>query len=445
MTNPGNVPNTTGSPTDIDAVLEGVWSDIDSRLATVPLGSVYRGPVGMHPNATVVMDNFGDLNKFQNAVSVYADGSSSTVVNPIWNTLGQNWQKSGPLWMNRTTPRIQADGATPLWSSQEIDFLLDGSNVLQIVTAATDAVTPYGGRYSIIRGTVEENGTIYRLPDIITPAGFSGFCQLGWKFTNSAPRRIRALMPPMGFHSVIIESQGEIGYAPSRNLIPIVSDSYADAASWGLTSFVTELSVLTGIRFSEGGEGSTGWFNNGSGQNSESAGNYNSHYFFNDVRFNYLADIALGESAKPLAILTNGSGNDNAFLTSSAQMKARVMQAMDKVKTRDSKCKFISLGWEPVTTFATGNGRTYHDTGLKDAHAEHSISGGVAFPSDDKGRKWFSGGGKAGSVPTPPTSESRYVGQDGVHLYPPVGPEYYAFRAANSLAHCKVYKERVRK
>lgn len=191
------------------------------------------------------------------------------------------------------------------------------------------------------------------------------------------------------------------------------SAGYTDPnlSCWQSNDSSFQLIEETGCHVIRHGHGGTGYFNGATtGVQDRNYLSANGHSTFMSV------DRVAGfdekfHSRKTVCYICAGSANDSTRAGSSANMKARVLECLDDMETKDPDIPIVLIGPQGLgdPTPGGGGGLDQNRIGIRDAAAEHALCIGFIDWMD-----WTDGTGNNGSPAD--SSWAQLIGPDGLHL-----------------------------
>lgn len=244
-----------------------------------------------------------------------------------------------------------------------------------------------------------------------TGVSFGQYASLTW--ASAKLRRIRLRLPDnIALKGIRVSATDSLSPAKkSAAKVFVLGDSWtaAQGADSPFTGFAAHLGLLTGWEIYRGGQGGTGYVNQGTANASE---------FGSTARINPIAEV------QPEYLIVAGTSNDDA---NAATVGAAAAALYASVATRSPSTKIIVVGPQNTSQTVGANRELVRAAIVSAANAAPNVIGVI----DPIISAWITGTGKAGA-PANNGNADVFVGSDGAHLNQ-AGYDYWARRILAAL------------
>lgn len=417
----------------------GAWTAASGGASTssTTLGSLYQPMTDIISSSVLTTDEY-----VTTLPSDYTNAWGTVWTSPNFNTQGQNWVavNSGNIAAGcQNDSNGRRSGSNPFGSVFDFEFLFTGSKLdINIQSFGVFDTQVY----------IEDEGRMKKAKALPLAGNINGFAFRSLRFAEVATRRIRVVLPAVYFVQVAHEQSAIVRRSADRPLLLTTGDSYFDASSaynegstrtFATFGIIDQIIESTGFAVARLGQGGSGYFNNGAGAASETPGPVNTTRFFSSNRVTTMSQF-LGSTAKPVALLINGTINDGGLSgdgtnASASGMQARCLAGWQAVNTIDSLCSIIQIGPEPINDSHTvASVHATNRTGQMNAIAAHPQAIGFIDAGNPTTAFWNG----TGYDNSPTSSQQAYmVGHDQIHpnWY---GHKHYGIQIAAAMKTMKV-------
>lgn len=409
-----------------------------ASTASTDLGSLYQPMTDIISTSALTTDQY---------VSALP-GDYTNAWGTIWNASSFNLQ--GQNWVAVNSGNVAAGcqndsngrrvGSNVLGSVIDFEFIFTGDKL----DINFQAFGPFDTQVYI-----EDEGRMKKAKALPMAGNINGFAFRSLRFSEIATRRIRIVLPAVYFIQINHEQSAIVRRSADRPLLLTTGDSYFESSgalndgstrSFATFGMVDQIIESTGFAVARLGQGGSGYFNNGAGVATDTAGPNNVTRFFSPDRVSTMTQF-LGSTAKPVALLINGSINDGELsgdgVTASASgMQARCLAGWQAINSVDSLCSIIQIGPEPINdSQANVNGvHSINRTGQMNAVGIHPQAIGFVDAGNPTSPFWSG----TGYDDSPTTSQQAYmIGHDQIHpnWY---GHKHYGSQIAAAMKTMKV-------